>query len=47
MSRHPDHAARHGPIIGHDWGAALAWALAFFAPGSVDHLVVLPVGVHG
>jgi pimeloyl-ACP methyl ester carboxylesterase len=31
-------------IVGHDWGAALAWALAYFAPGSVDHLVVLSVG---
>jgi pimeloyl-ACP methyl ester carboxylesterase len=31
-------------IVGHDWGAALAWALASFAPGSVDHLAVLSVG---
>ena len=31
-------------IVGHDWGAALAWALAAFAPGSVDHLAVLSVG---
>jgi pimeloyl-ACP methyl ester carboxylesterase len=31
-------------VVGHDWGAALAWALASFAPGSVDHLVVLSVG---
>jgi pimeloyl-ACP methyl ester carboxylesterase len=31
-------------IVGHDWGAALAWALAFFAPDRVDHLVVLSVG---
>ena len=31
-------------MVGHDWGAALAWALAYFAPGSVDHLVVLSVG---
>ena len=31
-------------IVGHDWGAALAWALASFAPGRVDHLVVLSVG---
>jgi pimeloyl-ACP methyl ester carboxylesterase len=31
-------------IVGHDWGAALAWALASLAPGHVDHLVVLSVG---
>jgi pimeloyl-ACP methyl ester carboxylesterase len=31
-------------VVGHDWGAAMAWALAAFAPGSVDHLVVLSVG---
>jgi pimeloyl-ACP methyl ester carboxylesterase len=31
-------------VVGHDWGAALAWALASFAPGTVDHLAVLSVG---
>jgi pimeloyl-ACP methyl ester carboxylesterase len=31
-------------VVGHDWGAALAWGLASFAPGTVDHLVVLSVG---
>jgi pimeloyl-ACP methyl ester carboxylesterase len=31
-------------VVGHDWGAALAWALASFAPGSVDHVAVLSVG---
>jgi pimeloyl-ACP methyl ester carboxylesterase len=31
-------------LVGHDWGAALAWGLASLAPGSVDHLVVLSVG---
>ena len=31
-------------MVGHDWGAALAWALASFAPDNVDHLVVLSVG---
>ena len=31
-------------VVGHDWGAALAWALASFAPDSVDHLVALSVG---
>ncbi len=31
-------------VVGHDWGAAVAWALASLAPASVDHLVVLSVG---
>jgi pimeloyl-ACP methyl ester carboxylesterase len=31
-------------VVGHDWGAALAWALASLPTGSVDHLVVLSVG---
>jgi pimeloyl-ACP methyl ester carboxylesterase len=31
-------------VVGHDWGAALAWALGSFAPGRVDHLAVLSVG---
>src|SRR5262249_9823817 len=31
-------------VVGHDWGAALAWALASFAPDKIDHLAVLSVG---
>jgi len=31
-------------VVGHDWGAALAWALASLAPENVDHLVALSVG---
>jgi pimeloyl-ACP methyl ester carboxylesterase len=31
-------------VVGHDWGAALAWVLATFAPDHVDHLAVLSVG---
>jgi pimeloyl-ACP methyl ester carboxylesterase len=31
-------------LVGHDWGAALAWQLAMLAPGSVGHLVALSVG---
>ena len=31
-------------VVGHDWGAALAWAIASLAPDRVDHLVVLSVG---
>jgi pimeloyl-ACP methyl ester carboxylesterase len=31
-------------LVGHDWGAALAWILASLAPDQVDHLAVLSVG---
>lgn len=31
-------------VVGHDWGAALAWALAMYHPERVDHLAVLSVG---
>jgi pimeloyl-ACP methyl ester carboxylesterase len=31
-------------VVGHDWGAATAWATASFAPERVDHLVALSVG---
>jgi pimeloyl-ACP methyl ester carboxylesterase len=31
-------------VVGHDWGAALAWGLAALSPGNVDHLVALSVG---
>ncbi len=31
-------------VVGHDWGAAVAWATAAFAPERVDHLVTLSVG---
>ncbi len=31
-------------VVGHDWGAAVAWALAAMAPDRVDHLVALSVG---
>lgn len=35
-----------GPVtlVGHDWGAALAWAVASFRPELVEKLVVLSVG---
>jgi pimeloyl-ACP methyl ester carboxylesterase len=39
-----DAGASQAHVVGHDWGAALAWALASFAPGSVDHVAVLSVG---
>lgn len=31
-------------VVGHDWGAALAWAMAAFVPDRVDHLTALSVG---
>ncbi|HZU74544.1 MAG TPA: alpha/beta hydrolase [Acidimicrobiales bacterium] len=31
-------------IVGHDWGAAVAWLTASLVPDRVDHLVALSVG---
>ncbi|MBV8988548.1 MAG: alpha/beta fold hydrolase [Solirubrobacterales bacterium] len=31
-------------VVGHDWGAAVAWSIAALAPERVDHLVALSVG---
>jgi pimeloyl-ACP methyl ester carboxylesterase len=31
-------------VVGHDWGAAVAWALAALLPDRVDRLVALSVG---
>jgi len=31
-------------VVGHDWGAGLAWALAGFVPERVERLVVMSVG---
>jgi pimeloyl-ACP methyl ester carboxylesterase len=31
-------------VVGHDWGAAVAWAMASLVPDRVDHLVALSVG---
>jgi pimeloyl-ACP methyl ester carboxylesterase len=39
-----DVGVERAQVVGHDWGAALAWAIASFAPASVDHLAVLSVG---
>lgn len=36
--------AERAHVVGHDWGAAVAWAAAAFAPDRVDHLVALSVG---
>jgi len=34
-------------VVGHDWGAALAWAIAALAPQRVERLVVMSVGFPG
>ncbi len=39
-----DAGAERAHVVGHDWGAALAWVLASLAPDRVDHLAVLSVG---
>ncbi len=39
-----DAGAERAHLVGHDWGAALAWALGAFAGERVDHLVTLSVG---
>jgi pimeloyl-ACP methyl ester carboxylesterase len=31
-------------VVGHDWGSALAWAIASLAGDRVDHLVAMSVG---
>lgn len=31
-------------VVGHDWGAAVAWGVAIAAPERVNHLVALSVG---
>ena len=31
-------------VVGHDWGAALAWAIAAFVPDRVERLAALSVG---
>ena len=39
-----DAGAERAHVVGHDWGAALAWLCASLAPERVDHLAVLSVG---
>jgi pimeloyl-ACP methyl ester carboxylesterase len=34
-------------VVGHDFGAGLAWTLAFMIPDKVQHVVVLSVGYLG
>lgn len=35
---------RQAAVVGHDWGAALAWRLAMFTPDRVERLVAVSVG---
>ena len=35
---------RRAALVGHDWGAALAWRVAMFAPDRVERLAVVSVG---
>ncbi|HEY2428335.1 MAG TPA: alpha/beta hydrolase [Acidimicrobiales bacterium] len=39
-----DAGVERAHVVGHDWGAALAWTLGAFVPDRVDHLVALSVG---
>ncbi len=42
-----DAGAARAHLVGHDWGAVVAWTLARQAPARVDHLVALSVGAPG
>jgi pimeloyl-ACP methyl ester carboxylesterase len=39
-----DAGVERAHVVGHDWGAAIAWALAAYVGDRVDHLAVLSVG---
>jgi len=39
-----DAGVERAHVVGHDWGAAVAWVTATVAPAMVDHLAVLSVG---
>ncbi|MBI2709215.1 MAG: alpha/beta fold hydrolase [Actinobacteria bacterium] len=39
-----DAGAERAHVVGHDWGAAVAWAVSIFAPERVDRLVAMSVG---
>jgi pimeloyl-ACP methyl ester carboxylesterase len=39
-----DAGVERAHVVGHDWGAGVAWAFAMFAPERVDRLCVLSVG---
>jgi len=39
-----DAGVERAHVVGHDWGAALAWVVATFLPDRVDRLVAMSVG---
>lgn len=39
-----DLGVERADVVGHDWGAGIAWAMAAFVPDRVGRLVVLSVG---
>ncbi len=39
-----DAGAERAHVVGHDWGAGVAWVLAAYAPERVERLVALSVG---
>jgi pimeloyl-ACP methyl ester carboxylesterase len=39
-----DAGAERAHVVGHDWGAGVAWAFATFVSERVDHLVTMSVG---
>jgi pimeloyl-ACP methyl ester carboxylesterase len=39
-----DAGAERADVVGHDWGAGIAWVLAAYAPERVERLVALSVG---
>jgi len=43
-----DHlGVQQAAVVGHDWGAAVAWSFALQCPDRLSHLVVLSVGHPG
>ncbi len=41
------HGIERAHIVGHDWGAVVAWLFAIFQPQRVDKLVTLSIGFPG
>jgi pimeloyl-ACP methyl ester carboxylesterase len=39
-----DAGVERAHVVGHDWGAAVAWGMGAFVPDRVDHLATLSVG---
>lgn len=35
--------AKHVVLIGHDWGAAIAWSFAMYNPGKLERLIIMNV----